>query len=114
MAERKYNSVIEKKFLFLTLILQKAVGKGLVVCMNELQMMVSSRLRKDGKQIVRVSFFRGKDYADGILPDIKIEKSEGFSADEIRQLERYMREHQEEIFAKAKTIDPMKNWLGLK
>lgn len=77
-------------------------------------MVVSSRLRNAGKQIVRVSFFRGEDYADGILPDIRIEKAKGFSQDEIGQLERFMREHQEEIFAKAKAIDPMKNWLGLK
>ena len=43
--------------------------------MDELQMMVSGRLKKDGRDIVRVSFFRNKDYADGILPDAIIEKS---------------------------------------
>ena len=70
--------------------------------MDELQMMVSGRLKKDGRDIVRVSFFRNKDYADGILPDAIIEK-----------LEKYLRAHKEEIYAEAKGVNPMKNFLGL-
>ena len=79
--------------------------------MDELQMM--GRLKKDGRDIVRVSFFRNKDYADGILPDAIIEKSSGFEEKELAILEKYLRDHKEEIYAEAKGVNPMKNFLGL-
>ncbi len=81
---------------------------------DQLKMMISGRLKKDGKEIVRVSFFRDKDYADGILPDAVIEKSEGFSDAELVLLAEYLKQNRQEIYAQAKAIDPMKNWLGLK
>ncbi len=76
-------------------------------------MMVSGRLKKDGKEIVRVSFFREKDYADGVLPDAVIEKSSGFDEKELTILEKYLKDHAEEIHTQAKTVNPMKNFLGL-
>ena len=82
--------------------------------LDELQMMISGRIKKDGKQIVRVSFFRDKDYADGVLPDAVIEKSEGFSRAELILLEQYLKENCQSIIEKAKRVNPMKNWLGLK
>ncbi|MCI7107072.1 MAG: hypothetical protein PUA77_04190 [Lachnospiraceae bacterium] len=82
--------------------------------MDELQMIISGRIKKDGKEIVRVSFFRGKDYADGVLPDCVIEKSEGFERAEQILLEQYLKENCQNILVKAKEINPMKNWLGLK
>lgn len=81
---------------------------------DQLQMMISGRLAKDGKEIVRVSFFRGKDYADGILPEGTIEKSEGFSDAERVLLAEYLKQNREQIYAQAKEINPVKNWLGLK
>ena len=45
--------------------------------MDEVKMMVSCVVVKDNRKIVRVSFLRGKDYADGFLPDGVIEKSGG-------------------------------------
>lgn len=82
--------------------------------LDQLQMMVSGRLAKDGKEIVRVSFFRDKDYADGVLPDGVIEKSEGFSEAELVLLAEYLKQNQEKIYKEAKEVDPMKKWLGLK
>lgn len=76
-------------------------------------MMVSGRLKKDGRDIVRVSFFRGDDYADGILPEAVIEKSSGFEEKELAILEKYLRDHREEINAQARTVNPMKNFFGL-
>jgi hypothetical protein len=81
--------------------------------LEELQMVVSSRLKKDGREIVRVSFFRANDYADGLLPDAVIEKSQGFSDAELVLLTQYLRENAAQIYERAKTINPMKNWLGL-
>lgn len=80
---------------------------------DEIQMMVSGHLKKDGRDIVRVSFFRNEDYADGILPDAVIEKSSGFEEKELAILEKYLRDHKEEVYAQAKTVNPMKNFLGL-
>lgn len=82
--------------------------------LDQLQMMVSGRIKKDGKEIVRVSFFRDKDYADGVLPDGVIEKSEGFSNAELVLLAEYLKQNQGKIYEEAKDIDPMKKWLGLK
>lgn len=81
---------------------------------DQIQMMVSGRLKKGGKEIVRVSFFRGKDYADGVLPDCVIEKAEGFTDAEKVLLAEYLKQNRKEIYAEAKEIDPMKKWLGLK
>lgn len=81
--------------------------------MDEIQMMVSGRLKKDGREIVRVSFFRNDDYADGVLPDAVIEKTSGFEEKELAILEKYLRDHKDEIYAQARTVNPMKNFLGL-
>lgn len=81
--------------------------------MDEIQMMVSGRLKKDGREIVRVSFFRNDDYADGVLPDAVIEKASGFEEKELAILEKYLRDHKDEIYAQARTVNPMKNFLGL-
>lgn len=81
--------------------------------MDEIQMMVSGRLKKDGREIVRVSFFRNDDYADGVLPDAVIEKTSGFEEKELTILEKYLRDHKDEIYAQARTVNPMKNFLGL-
>lgn len=80
---------------------------------DEIQMMVSGRLKKDGREIVRVSFFRNDDYADGVLPDAVIEKTSGFEEKELAILEKYLRDHKDEIYAQARTVNPMKNFLGL-
>ncbi len=63
---------------------------------------------------MRVSFFRGKDYADGVLPDGVIEKSEGFTDAEKVLLAEYLKQNRKQIYDEAKEIDPMKKWLGLK
>lgn len=79
---------------------------------ESIQMMVSGCLTRDNRNIVRVSFFRENGYADGVLPDAKIEKYEGFDQGEVRLLEEYLRTNSEEIFARAKKVNPMKNLFG--
>ncbi|MDD6480680.1 MAG: hypothetical protein PUF65_00175 [Lachnospiraceae bacterium] len=79
--------------------------------MDELQMMISGRLQKDGKEIVRVSFFREKAYADALLPDAVIEKSEGFSQAELVLLKEYLKENEQIIYEQAKTVNPLKKWM---
>ena len=81
---------------------------------DELQMMISGRIKKDGKEIVRVSFCRDQDYADGVLPDAVIEKSRGFSRAELILLEQYLKNNTKDIMEKARGVNPMKNWFGLR
>lgn len=86
--------------------------------MDEVKMLVSCVVEKEGRKIVRVSFLRGMeeersmDYAEGILPDGIIVKSEGFSEEEVRKLEAYIRANRQEILKQAKEINPLRNWMN--
>lgn len=81
--------------------------------MDSVNMLVSGIINKEDRRYVRVSFQRGRDIAEGIVPDGVIEKAEGFSQEEVRDLERYLRENRGEIMEQARQINPLKNWLGL-
>lgn len=76
------------------------------------KMMVSCIVEKDGRKIIRVSFLRGADWAEGILPDGVIEKSQGFEGAEIRNLENYLRANRRDIVKEAKKINPLRNWMN--
>ncbi len=86
--------------------------------MDEVKMLVSCVVEKEGRKIVRVSFLRGMeekrsmDYAEGILPDGIIVKSEGFSETEVQKLEAYMRANRKDILKQAKEINPLRNWMN--
>ncbi len=67
--------------------------------------------QKNGKKIVRVIFERGKDYAEGIVPSGKIEKSSGFTSEELEQLSKYLRNQADDILSKAKEVNPLRNWI---
>ena len=79
--------------------------------MEEVKMIISCVVAKGDRKMVRVSFLRGKDYAEGILPDGMIEKSRGFSEEEVVKLENYMRANRQDILRRAKEINPLRNWL---
>jgi endonuclease YncB( thermonuclease family) len=81
--------------------------------MDSVNMLVSGIINKEGRRYARVSFVRGKDIAEGIVPDGIVDHAEGFSDDEIFKLERYMRENRGEIMEQARQVNPLKNWLGL-
>lgn len=85
--------------------------------MEEVTMTYSAILRNaKGERVVRVNFERpglkGKDYAEAILPDAVIEKSEGFHDDELSQLAEYLKENGPDIMAKAKTISNPLKWFS--
>ena len=81
--------------------------------MDSVNMLVSGIINKEGRRHARVSFVRGNDIAEGIVPDGIVDHAEGFSDDEIFKLERYMRENRGEIMEQARQVNPLKNWLGL-
>lgn len=81
--------------------------------MDSVNMLVSGIINREGKRFARVSFTRGKDIAEGIVPDGVIDHAEGFSDAEVAKLERYLRENCGEIMEQARQVNPIKNWLGI-
>lgn len=73
------------------------------------KMLVSGMLKKDGKSFTRVSFMRGNDWAEGLVPDGLIEKSEGFSEEELGQLRDYLVLETDMILEQAKSVNPLKS-----
>ena len=81
--------------------------------MDSVNMLVSGIINKKDRRYARVSFIRGKDIAEGIVPDGIVDHAEGFSDDEVFKLERYLRDHCGEIMEQARQVNPLKNWLGI-
>lgn len=88
-----------------------AGGKSPLPKPEEIRMLVSSMLEKSGKRYARVSFLRGEDTAEGIVPDGTIEHVSGFSEEEVAGLKLYLVANKDIILAQAKQIDPLTNWL---
>lgn len=76
---------------------------------EDIRMLVTSMIHKDQKSFARVSFLRGSDWAEGIVPGGRIEKSEGFSGEEIGKLEAYLAGEEEMILKQAKGVNPIRN-----
>ncbi len=74
-------------------------------------MLISGMVESGGRKVVRVSFLRERDYADGLLPEGIIEKAQGFTDEEVRKLEDYLRFNRQEILKQAKEINPLRSWL---
>jgi len=79
--------------------------------MDEINMILSGIVKKDGRKIARVSFLRNKDFAEGILPDCEIVSSEGFDEDEIEQLKIYLKLNSEDLMSQAKKINPFRGMM---
>ena len=79
---------------------------------QEMEVICSGILRKDGKKIIYVRFERGKDFAEGSIPAAKITSQNGFTPEEIGQIENYLSENKFDIIEQAKTVNLMKNFLG--
>lgn len=76
---------------------------------QELTMTYSAVYRgRDNKKTVRVSFERTvngkKQSADGILPEGRIEKAEGYTAEEVSMLEQYLKDNSVKIIELAEKI----------
>lgn len=81
---------------------------------DSITMTYSSLLMKDGKKAICVRFERsgenGTDYAEATLPNSGITKQQGFSEEEIAQLELYLRANRDEILKNSKQISGLMNW----
>lgn len=81
--------------------------------MEDMETFISGILTKGGRKFVRVSFMRGEEYAEFIVPDGILDQRKGFTEEEVTKLFRYVRENRDEILKRAKEVNPLKNWLGL-
>ncbi len=79
-----------------------------------MNMSVSEIVRKDGKQQIYVLFTEDDRTAEGVLPDGKIIKNQGFTDEEVSQLESYMISNVDTIRGMAKQVDLMQAFLGSK
>lgn len=80
---------------------------------EDIRMLVTSMIHKDQKSFARVSFLRGSDWAEGIVPGGRIEKSKGFNEEEMGKLEAYLAGEEEMILKQAKGINPLRNLFEL-
>lgn len=80
---------------------------------DDIKMLVTSMIHKGEESFTRVSFLRGSDWAEGIVPGGKIEKSEGFNEEEIEKLEAYLAGEEEMILQQAKGINPLRNLFNM-
>ena len=81
---------------------------------DDINMLVTSMIHKeDGSTFARVSFLREADWAEGIVPGGRIEKSEGFNEEEIEKLEAYLAGEEEMILQQAKGVNPLRNLFNM-
>ncbi|MEY8391221.1 hypothetical protein D3Z36_04610 [Lachnospiraceae bacterium] len=79
---------------------------------EELRMTHSGIINRKGQKLVHIYFERGTDHAEGILPSGKIEKSSGFTPEEISQLSQYLLQNADDIMERAKKVNPLRNLMG--
>lgn len=83
------------------------------VLSDDIKMLVTSMIHKGEESFTRVSFLRGSDWAEGIVPGGRIEKSEGFNEEEIEKLEAYLAGEEEMILQQAKGVNPLRNLFNM-
>ena len=79
---------------------------------DEMTMTYTSVLTKDNKPLISLSFERGKDICEGVVPDCKITKNSGFSEEEVEALENYLRTNKKLIIENSKNISGFFNIMG--
>ena len=75
---------------------------------ENLKMTVSGIVPKDGRKSIYVVFEDGERKAEGYVPDCIITQNDGFEEDEVKMLELYMKQNQDQIREIAKMINPIK------
>lgn len=79
---------------------------------EEMKMTYTSVLTKDGKPLISIRFERGKDSCEATIPKCEITKNNGFTDEEARALEYYLRANKQTIIDNSKNISSLFNILG--
>ena len=74
--------------------------------MDDISLTYTGIMKRGSEKIVKVRFSRNgeKDYAEGVIPGGKIEKSQGFSDKELASLRFYLKANAADLIQKAKEI----------
>ncbi len=80
--------------------------------MDEVRLDISGVSEKDGKKRAYVRFSRGKDYAEGYIPDCVFTKVQGFSEEEAEQLADYLKANLTELKKRAAAVNPLNAIMG--
>lgn len=83
---------------------------------GEVTFTYSGVLTRNNRKLICVRFERkgdfGVDFAEGKLPECRIEKQKGFSVEEISQMEEYLETEKDNIIHEAKKLNSIKNLLS--
>ena len=83
---------------------------------DEVTFTYSGILTRGNHKFICVRFERNrgvkKDYAEGEVPECTIKKQQGFSKEEIRQMEEYLAAEKDNIIVEAKKLNNIKNLLS--
>lgn len=81
---------------------------------GEVSFTYSGILNKGHKKIICVRFERsgGKDYAEGQIPECRLDKSKGFTEEELRQMEQYLQKEKDNIIQEARKLTSIKHLLS--
>lgn len=79
---------------------------------SEIRMSVSSLTRTENKKGIYVLFTDGDKSAEFVVPECKMISNKGFNNEELNQLLDYVCNEQDYIFSLAKTVDPMRAFMG--
>ena len=82
--------------------------------MDEVKLDITGVVEKDGKKVSHIRFSRGKDYAEGYIPDCVFTKVQGFTDEEIEQLTDYLKANLTDLKKRAAAISPLNAFLGKK
>ncbi len=81
---------------------------------DEVRMSFSGIVGGENNRHVEVSFTCGEKYAEGKIPPCTIEKNRGFTDQEVESLEDYLFRNKDDIYRRAKKINPLRAFLGEK
>ena len=75
---------------------------------KDLNMQVSPICNRDGEKFACVTFDDGKRHAEGEIPKCVILTNDGFSKEEIMELEDYMEKNLDMLKSMAASVNPIK------
>lgn len=88
-------------------------GNKVIDVEQDVKILVSGVIRRDDRTFARVIFMRGMDWAEGIVPDGTLGESEGFTKEEIAQLEEYLVREKDMLIEQAKGVNPIRRLLDM-
>ena len=80
--------------------------------MDEVKLDISGVTEKDGKKRAYILFTRGRDYAEGYIPECELTKIQGFTDEEKESLERYLKANLTELKKRAARVNPFTAMMG--